>query len=76
MSDSSTCLFCRIARGEIPSHRIHESPHAIAFLDIRPIRKGHVLVVPREHFAYYDDLRPEVAHDVMRIAQLLAPALR
>ena len=74
MSDS--CLFCRIARGEIPSHRVHESEHAIAFLDIRPIRKGHVLIVPREHFPYYDDLRPEVADDVMRTAQRLAPVLR
>jgi histidine triad (HIT) family protein len=76
MTDHGNCLFCRIARGEIPSHRVHESEHAIAFLDIRPIRKGHVLVVPRGHFAYYDDLPPEVAADVMRIAQRLAPALR
>ena len=64
MPDTSSCLFCRIARGEIPSHRVHESEHAIAFLDIRPIRKGHVLVVPREHFPYYDDLRAEVAKTV------------
>ena len=76
MPDPGNCLFCRIARGEIPSHRVHESEHAIAFLDIRPIRKGHVLVVPREHFAYYDDLPPEIAADIMRIAQRLAPALR
>jgi histidine triad (HIT) family protein len=76
MPDHSNCLFCRIARGEIPSHRVHEGDRAIAFLDIRPIRKGHVLVVPREHFPYYDDLPPEVAGDVMRIARLLAPALR
>ena len=75
MSDP-TCLFCRIARGEVPARLVHESTTVIAFLDIRPIRRGHVLVVPREHFPFYDDLRTEVANEVMRIAQCLAPALR
>jgi len=48
----------------------------VAFLDVHPIRRGHVLVVPREHFPYYDDIRPAVAAEVMRVAQRLAPALR
>lgn len=75
MSDPE-CLFCRIARGEVPARAVHESPAVIAFLDIRPIRRGHVLIVPREHFPFYDDLRPEVANEVMSIAQRLAPVLR
>lgn len=70
------CLFCRIAKGEVPAHLVDESENVVAFLDIHPIRKGHVLVVPREHFPYYDDIRPEVANEVMGIAQRLAPALR
>lgn len=70
------CLFCRIASGEVPSRLVHESGSVIAFLDIRPIRPGHVLVVPREHFAYFDDLPPEVAHEVMSVARRLAPVLR
>jgi histidine triad (HIT) family protein len=70
------CLFCRIARGEVPARVVYESEDVIAFLDIRPIRRGHVLVVPRAHFPFYDDLRAEVANEVMRVAQRLAPALR
>ena len=70
------CLFCRIARGEVPARVVYESEDVIAFLDIRPIRRGHVLVVPREHFPFYDDLRSEVANEVMRVARRLAPALR
>lgn len=70
------CLFCRIARGEIPARVVHASEDVIAFLDIRPIRSGHVLVVPREHFRFYDDVRTEVANEVMRVAQRLAPVLR
>ena len=70
------CLFCRIARGEIPARLVHETKDIVAFLDIHPIRQGHVLVVPREHFPYYDDLPPEVTHDVIHVAQRLAPVLR
>jgi len=70
------CLFCRIARGEIPARLVHETPEIVAFLDIHPIRRGHVLVVPREHFPYYDDLPPEIANDLVRVAQRLAPVLR
>jgi histidine triad (HIT) family protein len=70
------CLFCRIARGDLPARVVHASEHVIAFLDIRPIRRGHVLVVPRSHFPFYDDLPSEVAHDVMGVAQRLAPVLR
>ena len=70
------CLFCRIATGQVPSRIVHETKHVVAFLDIHPIRQGHVLVVPREHFAYYDDLPAEVANDVVRVAQRLAPVLR
>ncbi len=70
------CLFCRIAKGELPARVVHESEGVIAFLDIRPIRRGHVLVVPREHFPFYDDIRSEVVNEVMSVAQRLAPALR
>jgi len=76
MSISSECLFCRIARGTIPAHLVHESPRLVAFLDIHPIRPGHVLIVPREHFPYFDALPSEVAHEVLHLAQKLAPILR
>lgn len=70
------CIFCRIARGEIPARVVHASPTVLAFLDIHPIRPGHVLVVPRDHHAYFDDLPPDVAAETMHVAQRLAPALR
>ena len=73
---NANCLFCRIAKGEVPARLVHETKDLVAFLDIHPIRKGHVLVVPREHFPYYDDLPPDVANEVMSVAQRLAPALR
>jgi len=47
---SEDCVFCKIVRGEIPCHKIFEDDDFIAFLDIKPINKGHTLVVPKTHF--------------------------
>ncbi|PWN25360.1 HIT-like protein [Jaminaea rosea] len=43
------CTFCQIASGSQPAHLVYESERCLAFLDILPIRRGHVLVVPRRH---------------------------
>ena len=45
------CLFCKIVAGEIPSTRVREDERTIAFMDINPATRGHLLVVPREHAA-------------------------
>jgi histidine triad (HIT) family protein len=44
-----TCVFCKIIAGELPSRRIYEDDHAVAFLDIAAWHRGHSLVVPRRH---------------------------
>ncbi len=43
------CIFCKIAKGEIPSHKIYEDKHTFAFLDIQPHAKGHTVVIPKKH---------------------------
>lgn len=45
----SGCVFCAIAAGEVPAQLVLDSPAVVAFLDARPLFKGHVLVAPREH---------------------------
>ena len=54
------CLFCRIIAGEVPAHVVLDSSVAFAFLDHRPVFKGHTIVVPREHVVTLTDL-PEPA---------------
>ena len=73
---NGTCLFCRICSGDIPAHFIHESPRIVAFLDIHPIRAGHVLIVPRAHVPTFETLPPELGHEIFDLAQRLAPILR
>lgn len=50
MNDSS-CLFCRIVRGEIPAKKVHEDEYVFAFEDINPQAPTHVLIIPKRHFA-------------------------
>jgi histidine triad (HIT) family protein len=46
---SERCVFCRIVRGELPSHKVYEDKDYLAFLDINPFSKGHTLVCPKSH---------------------------
>ena len=50
------CLFCGIIAGAVPGFVVAEDPAGLAFLDIRPVFKGHTLVVPREHRVVLADL--------------------
>lgn len=45
----SDCIFCKIARGEIPSNKVYEDEHVLAFHDVSPQAPVHVLVIPKEH---------------------------
>lgn len=71
----SDCIFCRIAAGEIPSKKIYEDEHVLAFHDIRPIAPVHFLVIPKVHIPSMAELQPEhveVMGRVMTTAARLA----
>jgi histidine triad (HIT) family protein len=70
------CLFCRIAAGTIPCHRLAEDDLALAFLDLHPIRPGHVLVIPKAHHVWFEDMPAPQAGAVMAMAQRIALALK
>ncbi len=50
------CLFCKIAKGEIPSKIVYQDEHVVAFEDINPQAPVHVLLIPRQHIASMTDL--------------------
>lgn len=70
------CIFCKIVRGEIPSHKVYEDEHALAFLDSKPTTPGHTLVIPKKHFANIFDIDDETLAQTMRAVRLVAPAVR
>jgi histidine triad (HIT) family protein len=47
----SDCIFCKIVRGEIPSAKVYEDDHVLAFDDIHPMAPVHVVIIPKKHFA-------------------------
>lgn len=51
----SDCVFCRIARGEIPASFVHQDDQIVAFMDLNPAAPTHILIVPRSHIATLDD---------------------
>jgi histidine triad (HIT) family protein len=69
------CLFCRIAAGQTAAHTVLETPELVAFLDHRPVFKGHVLLVPREHIATLPDLPPSLRDPFLAASQRLAAAM-
>ena len=66
------CIFCKIAAGEIPSEKVVENERALAFLDVRPLARGHALVVPKAHAERFADMLPEDAAAVADLAQKVA----
>ncbi|CAB3829145.1 MULTISPECIES: HIT family protein [Achromobacter] len=68
---SDNCLFCRIARHEIPAHIIHEDDRLMAFLDIQPVRAGHTLIIPKQHYPYYEDMPADLAGHIVNLGQKL-----
>jgi len=74
--DSSDCVFCRVAAGEIPGTVVSETEHTIAFLDHRPIFPGHTLVIPREHVETLRDLPLDLLQPYFAEVQRLAAAVQ
>lgn len=72
---SGDCLFCRIIAGEAPGHVVLDTPDVVAFLDLHPVFKGHVLVVPRRHVATLPDLPPDLLAPVFGASQRIARAV-
>lgn len=59
MQDSD-CIFCKIAQGEIPALRLWETDACLAFLDVAPLARGHVLLIPKQHFQDIRDIPADV----------------
>ena len=69
-------IFTRIINREIPGHIVAENKHAIAFLDISPLVKGHTLVVPKQEVDYYFDLDEELYTELNYFARQVAVGLK
>lgn len=70
------CVFCDIIAGTAPASFVYQDDTVVAFMDIRPVTEGHLLVVPRVHLASLEDVEPVLAAHMFVVAQRLAASLR
>ncbi len=68
-------IFSKIIRGDIPCHKLHEDNRFLSFLDIRPIRLGHALVIPKKEVDYIFDLDDELLGNIMLFSRPIAKAI-
>jgi len=69
------CIFCQIIEGTLPSSKVYEDEICIAFMDIQPVNPGHLLVVPKVHFADLADLPADVGAHLFQVAQQITLSL-
>ncbi len=69
-------IFSKIISGEVPCYKVAEDEKHLAFFDIQPIAKGHVLVIPKKEVDYFWDLSHEDLSELMKFAQMVAKKLK
>ncbi len=67
-------IFGKIIRGEIPANKVYEDDQCLAFLDIHPVTKGHLLLIPKDHFVWMQDVPDKILAHVFSIAKYLIRA--
>lgn len=70
------CIFCKIAAGEIPSKKVYEDDSVLAFYDINPMAKVHILVIPKTHIDSVAEITEENAPLVAHIFTVIARIAR
>lgn len=68
------CVFCKIIAGELPSTKIYEDDNVLAFVDIGPIAKGHILVVPKKHSIMITDTDSDLLAELMVVVKKITQA--
>jgi histidine triad (HIT) family protein len=71
-----SCIFCKIANGEIPCAKVFEGDRMIAFLDISPVNTGHTLVIPKEHFETMLDLPEELLAELTSTTKMVSSMVK
>lgn len=76
MGKGDDCIFCKIVAGEIPGEKIYEDDSVIAFMDIMPLNKGHLLVIPKEHYGNIFEVDPPLYGHIATVISRLATAVK
>ncbi len=70
------CIFCKIAKGEIPHDRFYENENFVAFLDISPVAKGHSLLIPKKHIIWMQEADDLIISEIFKLSKKLMLAIK
>ncbi|MCL2407932.1 MAG: HIT family protein [Defluviitaleaceae bacterium] len=73
--EKTDCIFCKIIKGEIPSHKLYEDEFFIAVLDLNPAAYGHTLIISKSHHENLLDLGDTAGANFIKAAQMVARAV-
>ncbi len=69
------CVFCKIVAGQIPCYKVYEDDQTLAFLDINPVARGHLLVIPKGHWERLDQMPSDVTAALGQVLPMLGKAV-
>jgi histidine triad (HIT) family protein len=70
------CIFCKIVKGEILADKIYEDKEFLAFLDIKPVSHGHILIIPKEHMVWMQDASDETISKIFILTKKIMTAMK
>lgn len=68
----SSCIFCKIIKGEVPSFKVFENDKVFCFFDINPLTKGHTLVIPKTHYKDIFEIPESDLKEIISVAKNLS----
>ncbi len=71
-----SCIFCKIVDGTAPSYKVYEDKNTVAFLDLNPVSDGHVLLIPRLHTQYIEELPEATWETLMKTLIKIVPPIQ
>ena len=75
MESEEDCIFCKIAAGQIPSQKVYEDDRVVAFRDLHPVAKVHILVIPKKHYRNVGEIAaqdPDLLAHIVEVAEKIA----
>ena len=70
------CIFCKIAKGEIPADKVYEDLDFLVFLDIHPVSDGHLLIIPKKHITWMQEASDETISNIFLLTKKMMLALK
>jgi len=70
------CIFCKIAKGDIPADKIYEDKEFLVFLDIKPVSHGHILIIPKKHIVWMQEASDEIISKIFILTKKIMLAMK